>query len=248
MLPRRHRRLVLDPVNQLELVLTLERVTKGQQLVERRTQRVDVTATVRDAPEPLGGHVPQGPDQVLRLRKVVPLLELGQAEVGDPDVPQRIQDQIGRLDVAVQDASLVRVSQGVGDLGTQPGDFAIVTNIGLPGQRAGCVVSRQCLRIIGRLPDAGGRSCGGRSSRFGLAQLRHEATGRRAQVCRLRHGSHGSSQKEVSVSCSPEFSSAPGIANRPVRSPSVTVSLRDFVAHVRLSSLATSSCSPRLSA
>ena len=127
-LPRRHRRVVLDPVNQLELVLTLERRTQGQQLVERRTQRVKVAATVRDALEPLRGHVPQGPDQVLRLRQVVPLLELGQAEVGDPDVPQRIQDQVGRLDVAVQDTSLVRVSQGVGDLGAQPGDFAIVTN------------------------------------------------------------------------------------------------------------------------
>ena len=73
----------------------------------------------------------------MRLRKVVPLLELGQAEVGDPDVPQRVQDQVGRLDVAVQHASLVGVSQGIGDLGAQPGDLAIVTNIGLAGQRAG---------------------------------------------------------------------------------------------------------------
>ena len=71
----------------------------------------------RDAAEPLGGHVTQGPDQVVRLREVVPFLELGQAEVGDPDVAQRVQDQVGGLDVAMQDAPPVGVRQGVGDLG-----------------------------------------------------------------------------------------------------------------------------------
>ncbi len=41
---------------------------KRQQLVQGRAQGVDVATAVRDAPEPLGGHVPQGPNHVLRLR------------------------------------------------------------------------------------------------------------------------------------------------------------------------------------
>ena len=76
----------------------------------------------------------QRPDDALRLRKVVAFLELGQPEVGDPNVPERIQDQIGQFDVAMQNVSIVRVSQRVGDLGPQPGDFAVVTNVGLPDQ------------------------------------------------------------------------------------------------------------------
>ncbi len=135
-LPRRRRSIVLDLANQLELVLSLERRAQGQQLVERRAECVEVALGIRDAAEPLGGHVPEGSGDV-RLREVVPFLELGQAEVGDPDVPQHIQDQVRRLDVTMQDAPLVSVSQGAGDLGAQPGDFAIIASVTLADQGAG---------------------------------------------------------------------------------------------------------------
>ena len=114
-----------------------ERRAERQHLVERRPQGVDVAPGVRDAAEPLGGHEAQRPDQVVRLREVVPILELGQAEVGDPDVPQRVEDQVRRLDVAVQHAPLVGIGQGVGDLGAQPGDLAIVARLALADEGAG---------------------------------------------------------------------------------------------------------------
>ena len=120
-----------------EPVRTFKHRAQRQQLVQGRAQGVDVAPAVRDAPEPLGGHVPQGPDHVLRLRQVLPLLEFRQAEVGNPDIADRIQEQVRRLDVAVQHAALVGVRQGVGHLGAQAGDLAVIAVLALTGQRRG---------------------------------------------------------------------------------------------------------------
>ena len=49
----------------------------------------------------------------------------------------------------MQDTSLVCVGQGVGDLGAQPGDFAIVTIIALTGEGAGRSLRSGMLAILG---------------------------------------------------------------------------------------------------
>ena len=59
-------------------------------------------------------------DQLLRLGGVVDLLQLRQPEVGDPDVAEGVQQQVRRLDVAMEDAAAVGVVQRVGDLGADP--------------------------------------------------------------------------------------------------------------------------------
>ena len=48
-------------------------------------------------------------------------LEAGQAEVGDPEVAPAVDDQVRRLDVAVEHALLMGVLEGLGSLEAQPG-------------------------------------------------------------------------------------------------------------------------------
>ena len=49
------------------------------------------------------------------------VVDLGQAEIGDPDSPARVEQQVRRLDVAVDDSLGVGVGQCVGDLDADPG-------------------------------------------------------------------------------------------------------------------------------
>ena len=134
-LPQGHGRLVRDLLDEPGLVPFGEGWLQGQQLVERRAQRIDIAQRAGDAPEPLGRHEPQCPDQVVRLRQLVPLDELGQPEVGDPDVPLGVEQEVGGLDVAVDHPLAVGVVQCVGDLGSEPGDLAEVDRLGLAGER-----------------------------------------------------------------------------------------------------------------
>jgi hypothetical protein len=60
---------------------------------------------------------PNRTEQVAADRQSGSLTESGQAEVGDPDVAARIQEEIGRLYVPVDDAHSVGVFQRVGRLG-----------------------------------------------------------------------------------------------------------------------------------
>ena len=79
---------------------------------------------------------------------------LGQAEVGDPDVAVVVEQQVRRLDVAVQDPLAVGVVQGLGHLHADPGHAPAVAAVGV-GQR----------RQLGRTGPGDGRRIGrGRSS------------------------------------------------------------------------------------
>ena len=49
---------------------------------------------------------------------------LGQPEVGDPRVAVLVEEDVGRLEVAVDHAALVGVLDGLGDLADQPGGLA----------------------------------------------------------------------------------------------------------------------------
>ena len=92
--------------------------------VEGRAQRVDVGPLVDDGVvghRLLGAHVPQGAQHVAGRRQARFALEAGQAEVGDPQVAPAVDDQVRRLDVAVEHALLVGVLEGLGGLEAQPG-------------------------------------------------------------------------------------------------------------------------------
>ena len=71
----------------------------------------------------------------MALREVL-LLELRQAEVGDPDVASRVEQEVRRLDVAVDHPLAMRIRQRVGDLDADTGDLAIIAALGrCAGQR-----------------------------------------------------------------------------------------------------------------
>ena len=101
-----------------------------QQLVQRQAQRIDVAAGVALAFERLRRHVAQRAQDVAGVRQIVAAGSghLGQAEVGDPHRAAHVQQQVGRLDVAVQDALLVGVFQGIGHLPADVGHALPVTS------------------------------------------------------------------------------------------------------------------------
>jgi hypothetical protein len=86
------------------------------------------------SPPPLacsGGHVAEGAKEVAGEGEVVGAFDAGQAEVGDPEFAVGVEQQVGGLDVAVDDAQLVGVVQGFGGLDAQFGDAAEVSGGGL---------------------------------------------------------------------------------------------------------------------
>ena len=103
-------------------VRRLERRPQRHQLVERQAQAVHVGPRVALPREPLRGHVADGAQDVAGVRQVVGLGRLGQAEVGHPDVAVVVQQEVRRLDVAVEDALAVGVLQRLGHLDADPGD------------------------------------------------------------------------------------------------------------------------------
>jgi hypothetical protein len=94
----------------------------GQQEIERGAQAVDVGPDVHHVAvhRLLGGHVVHGADRALGVppAEVVGRVveEAGQAEVEDFDRTRPVEEQVGRLDVAVDQAGLVGVLQAEGGL------------------------------------------------------------------------------------------------------------------------------------
>ena len=113
--PGLRRLLGLDLLDQLEPVRRLESRAQREQLVERQSQRVDVGPGISFAPEPLGGHVAERPQDVAALGQPL-VVPLGQAEIRDPDHAFGVQEQVRRLDVPVHDPARMGVGQAAGDL------------------------------------------------------------------------------------------------------------------------------------
>jgi hypothetical protein len=107
---RPRRVLGLDPLDELEPVGRLERRPERDQLVEGQAQGVDVGAAVGLAAEPLGGHVAERAQDVAGLGQAI-VARLGQPEVSDPDDSLGVEQQVRRLDVAVDDPPRMGVGQ-----------------------------------------------------------------------------------------------------------------------------------------
>ncbi len=117
---RRARVLLADP-RQQHLARPRERPRAGQELVEDGAQAVDVRAGVelrRLAPRLLGGHVGRRADHpAVEGERRLGAAALGQPEIGEIDSVVAVDQDIRRLNVAVDDAQAVRVPQGLGQRG-----------------------------------------------------------------------------------------------------------------------------------
>ena len=110
---------------------------EGQQLVERRAQRVDVGPVIDDPAAGrrlLGAHVPQRSEDVAGHRQAAVGLHARQAEIGDPEVAMHVNQQVGGLDVAVDDPLAMGIIEGLGGLQAQVGHGA---EIGTAAGRGG---------------------------------------------------------------------------------------------------------------
>ncbi len=74
---------------------------------------------------------------------------LGEAEVGDPDVAVNVEQEVGRLDVAVKDTLAVGVIQCDGGFDADAGDATVELAVGVGGRRQRGGSSRRC-RIVPR--------------------------------------------------------------------------------------------------
>ena len=97
----------------------LERRPAGDQRIQRRPQRVDVgrrTHLAALAPGLLGRHVAGRPHDLARAGQPAVALDLlGQPEVGDPGIAVPIEQDVPRLEVAVDHAAPVGILDRLGD-------------------------------------------------------------------------------------------------------------------------------------
>ena len=95
-------------------------LSPGQQLVEDHAQAEDVRSPIDPvtfAPGLLGAHVGGRPSEPATLAEVL-VLE-GKPEVGDAGLARGVDQDVGGLDVPVDQPSGVGVMQGFGDRGDQ---------------------------------------------------------------------------------------------------------------------------------
>ena len=105
-----------DLIHDLGMRVAPERPAAGEQLVEDDAQAEDVRAAIDPvplAPGLLGAHVGRRPGQPGPLAVV--LVPQRQPEVGDARLARRVEQDVGRLDVAVDQAPRVGVVQRLGD-------------------------------------------------------------------------------------------------------------------------------------
>ena len=70
------------------------RDTQRDQLIQNKTEAVDVTSRVTSAGKALGGHVPQRAKNIAGVGDFRLIIQLGQAEIGDPDRAFPVEQQI----------------------------------------------------------------------------------------------------------------------------------------------------------
>ena len=117
--PRRHRLVADDLDHRVHRRGRLERRPAGDQGIEGRPQGIHVgrrTDLAPLAPGLLRRHVAGRPHDLARAgQPAVALHLLGQAEVGDARVAVLVEQDVGRLQVAVDDAVLVGILDRLGD-------------------------------------------------------------------------------------------------------------------------------------
>src|SRR5262249_12286067 len=130
---RRHRLRVQHLLQGVQRRGAKEGRAAGQQVVQNRPEAVNVGGGRERAGRQrlLGGPVAGGADSGARLRHAAVAADaLGEAEVRDVRGAVVVQQDIARLQVAVQQAALVRVVDGVGDGGDDAGDAPLVVAVG----------------------------------------------------------------------------------------------------------------------
>ena len=92
----------------------------GEGAVDRHAQRIEIGKFVAGAPaEKFGRHVTRGARNVLR-RKILEQRHPGDAEIDQPQSAARQQDDVIRLDVAMNDAGAMQGRHRAGQLGRDP--------------------------------------------------------------------------------------------------------------------------------
>ncbi len=120
--PRRRQRVLLQHLVHGGRGRAAEGALARQELVEDDAGREQVGATVDgESHDLLGRHVARRAEHRAHLRHVR-RFDVRDAEIGDLDAAVLEQDDVGRLDVAVNDAEPVRVAERVEDPGHHPHD------------------------------------------------------------------------------------------------------------------------------
>ena len=108
-------------------VRTRENRFQCDDLEKRRAERIEVSAMIEEhllAGNLFGTGVADGAHQIAGSREVLFRMQMRQPEIGDPQIAMRIDQQVGGLDVAMDDALIVGVFQSLRGLRHQPHDFA----------------------------------------------------------------------------------------------------------------------------
>ena len=159
-------------VERLRQAAAHERSLARQQGVKNRAQAVDIGRRGERSPLPgcLLGAMYEGFPRVALSGSVRSRARCaGQAEVGDVRLAALVKQDVCRLEVAVQDAPLVRMVNGLGDRGHQPGRRHVTSAANSPR-----LLSRLLPRTSFMLKSAGppsgpprkwARCAGGRDSR-----------------------------------------------------------------------------------
>ncbi len=124
---------VTDLLHELGCGLPLERGAEREQFVERCPQAIHVGPAVdRSGSRLLRAHVARGAQQAIVMGQARIGQASGEPEVGDPDDPSGVDQEVRRLHVAVDDPTAMRVRERFGRLAPHLGDPAIV---GRPDRR-----------------------------------------------------------------------------------------------------------------
>lgn len=120
-LAQRRWRDVQDLVDHGLFRLSSECRAPGRQLVENETQSVHVAPLVEVSFQSLGRHVPESSDDIALLGKALVTLDLAQPEVRETRGSSPIQEDVGWLDVSMEDALGVGIREGLGEPMCDPG-------------------------------------------------------------------------------------------------------------------------------